>query len=272
MAKQPRRRKQTKKATTPRRPSQPKEASRDDEDARTPFIFRGTVVQRGAATLDQVPLTRDTLIVHVDEILRGPEVIAGFAGTDITVQLGAGQRAALGGSYLFHAHGWMYGDGLAVKCVRLAPDTDADVTRTKQALASAADAAVHARAAEAELVVTGQVMELREAARVPGAPITEHDPGWRQAVIAVESVEQGARAGRRPRQVVIRFASSSDVRWAKAPKFKVGQAGLWLLGDKKEGAALRAAAGAQKHEFVVVDPEDYHPVESSAQVRALLGK
>ncbi len=275
MARQPKRRKQTRKAAAPARPKVPRRtrAPREDEGDRAPFVFRGTVVQRGAATLDQVPLTRDTLIVHVDEILEAPDVLRGFEGRDITVQLGQGQRVTTGTAYVFHARGWLYGDGLAVQCVRLAPGTDADVSRTRRALASASDAALKARAERAELVVTGQVTEVRDVPRPPGAPITEHDPGWREAVIAVESVERGGpRAGRKPRQVTIRFAASPDVRWAKAPKFKVGQAGVWLLGDKQAGAAIRAAAGAPKHEFVVVDPEDFYPADASAQVKALLSK
>jgi uncharacterized protein YceH (UPF0502 family) len=56
------------------------------------FVFVGTVLQRGAATLDEVPMTRDTLIVHVDDILDSPHVLSGFIGKDITVQLGREQK------------------------------------------------------------------------------------------------------------------------------------------------------------------------------------
>ena len=58
----------------------PKKASVEKLTEQAQFVFRGTVVERGAATLDQIPLTRDTLVVTVDEILEGPPVLAGFAG------------------------------------------------------------------------------------------------------------------------------------------------------------------------------------------------
>jgi hypothetical protein len=237
-------------------------------------VFRGTVLQRGAATLDQVPLTRDTLIVRVDEVLDAPEVLAGFAGREITVQLSAGLRANTNESYVFYTNGWIYGAGLAVQCVGLTADTDADVRKGRQVLESAPARAIQDRAKRAELVITGRVTEVREVSP-PRAPITEHDPQWQQAVIAVASVPRSASARtRKPRQVVVRFAASRDVQWADAPKFAVGDGGLWMLGDKadKERERLRAAAGAQKNEFVVVDPQDFYPAEFSERVLSLMNR
>jgi hypothetical protein len=147
---------------------------------------------------------------------------------------------------------------------------------SRQALETAPERALRNRANRAELVVTGKVTEIREAPRQPKAPITEHDPEWRQAVVAVEDAPRtGASRARKPKQVVIRFAASPDVRWAKAPKFAVGDAGVWMLGEKKQtkdAEAMRTAAGAQKNEFVVVEPEDFLPMEFTERVRTLLAK
>ena len=238
------------------------------------FVFRGTVVQRGAATLDQVPLTRDTLIVTVDEILDGPEVLAGFAGQEITVQLQKGERAETGRSYVFYTNGWMYGQSLAVRSVGLTDDAEPELRMAQRALETVPVRAIQERAKRAELVVTGRVTEVREA-RPPDAPITEHDPQWRQAVVTVESMPRAAsRSARKPRQVTFRFAASPDVHWARAPKFTVGDAGVWMLGDKdrKQTAELRAAAGARSDEYVVIDPEDFFPAEYSEQIRALVSQ
>jgi len=237
------------------------------------FVFRGTVQQRGASTLDQVELTRDTLIVTVQEILKSPEVLLGFEGRDITVQLPPGERVNTGEPYLFYTNGWIYGTGLAVRAIAVAPDSDVERRQTRVALETAPMRAVQERAQRAELVVSGRISEVRQVPRSPGTPITEHDPLWQQAVIAVDSVETAASGAlKNAKQVVIRFAASPDVRWAAAPKFSVGESGMWMLGDKKEGAALRAAAGADKNEFVVIEPEDYYPLELSGQVRSLLRK
>lgn len=239
------------------------------------FVFRGTVVQRGAATLDEVPLTRSTLVVRVDEILDGPPVLAGFAGQDITVQLGSGQQAATGKSYVFHTAGWIYGAGLAVRCLKLTPETEAAVRASRQSLESAPERALKARAARAELVVSGRVTEVAEAPRLARAPITEHDPEWRRATIAVDEVPASSQrvGARKPKQVVVRFPSSPDVRWAQAPKFAVGDAGVWFLGEKKktkDTEAVRAAAGAAKSEYVVVSAEDFLPGEFTERVMSVL--
>lgn len=262
-----------KKATATKKAKAPKKATADELGEEAKFVFRGTVQQRGAATLDQVPLTKETLVVTAEEILRAPEVLQDFEGTEITVQLGAGQKVTVGKSYVFYTNGWIYGEGLAVQCVALGADSDADRRKARAVMETSPDRAIQERAKRAELVVTGEITEVRAAAPIPRAPITEHDPEWQQAVIAVDSVQQTAtETARKPKQVVIRFASSPDVQWAKAPKFAVGQAGTWMLGDKKEGAELRAAAGAQKTEYVVVDEEDFHPLESSERVASLLTK
>jgi hypothetical protein len=270
---------------TPRRPTRKagkrvgKPVEQVTEEAQ--FVFRGTVQQRGAATLDQVPLTRDTLIVRVDELLKTPEVLAGFAGADITVALEKGQRAEAGKTYVFYTRGWLYGAGLAVRAMAVTPESMADTRRTNMALEHEPARALQARARRADLVVTGRVREVRDPGRPAHVPITEHDPEWRQAVIDVHSVEQpgGSGAGsskkRKPSQLVIRFAGSHDVRWAEAPKFAVGQGGVWMLGDKaakKEQQVMRTAAGAAKTEYVVVDPEDFYPAETVETVRALLTK
>jgi hypothetical protein len=241
---------------------------------RAQFVFRGTVIQRGAATLDEVPLTRDTLIVRVDEILDGPPVLSGFSGQEITVQLERGLRAATGKTYVFYTNGWIYGSSLAVKCIGLTEETEADLRATRRAVEAAPERALRERASRAELVVTGRITEVREVPRQPGAPITEHDPEWRQAVIAVESVPHaGSGRARKPKQVTIRFAASPDVRWAKAPKFAVGDAGIWMLGEKqadKELKAMRTAAGATASEFLVVEPEDFLPIQFAPRVQAIL--
>ena len=252
----------------PRSRAKPQDST--EEEAR--FVFRGTVAQRGAATLDEVPLTRNTLVVTVDEILTAPEALQAFEGQAITVVLGTGQRASTGQRYVFHTNGWLYGSSLAVVCIRLTPDTDSHVGQLRQAMDAGAGRWLQERAQRADLVVSGQVKEIRDATQ-PDTPISEHDPQWRQATVAVSDVHRsGARLARKPRQVLIRFAASIDVRWANAPKFSVGDAGLWMLGDKKdtERAALRVAAGAEKNEYLVVSPEDFVPSQLAPQALAFV--
>ena len=254
-----------------------KKASAEPPAGPPQFVFQGTVLQRGAATMDELPLTRGATIVRVDEVLEAPPVLAGIEGRDITVQLGTGQTVSTNKSYVFQTHGWLYGSGLAVKAASVAPATDAGMRSARRTLESAPERALRARANDADLVVTGQVTEIAEVKRPPKAPITEHDPEWRRAVVNVEEAPAQGRRGRAkaPKRVVIRFAASPDVRWARAPKFSVGDRGVFLLGERaktKETESVRAASGAAKGEYVVVEPEDFLPIEYADRVRALLAK
>lgn len=234
-----------------------------------PFVFKGTVLHRGAATLAEVPVNKDTVVVRVDQILQGPDILQDYTGQPVTVQLSSRHKVAEGQEYVFHTDGWIFGAGLAVVAEDVSPAATAQKVRA--ALSSRETQALKSRAASAELVIEGEVKAIRKAPRPPGAPITEHDPEWQEAVVRVEQVAKGK--AKATKDVVVRFAASRDVRWARAPKFAVGQQGVWMLGDKKqnkEAAALRTFAAAPKSQYVVVDPEDFHSKEQAARVLSQL--
>jgi hypothetical protein len=229
------------------------------------FVFRGTVLQRGAATMAEVPPSKHAVVVRVDEVLHGPELVHEFVGQPITVQCD-GQTLTDGHEYVFHTNGWLYGSSLAVVCVAVAPATADDVQKMR-ALASAKPSEdLKARASRADMVVTGRVTQVRQAPRVPGAPITEHDPEWQEAVVKVHHMARGTRR-RRPNDITIRFAASRDVKWARAPKFAVGQEGVWMLGDKTAARTeLHALANVPKDQYLVVEPEDFYSKEHGDRV------
>jgi hypothetical protein len=266
-------RKAAKGSSSPRRRSAaPRTARVATQAEQVEFVFRGTVLQQGAVTLEEVPATESTVVARVEEILKGPDVLQDYEGQPITIQLGARQKVTDGREYLFATNGWIFGAGLAVTCTALSPATAANVQGLQAALSAQPAKMLKARADRADLVISGHVTQVRQVPRPAGAPITEHDPEWQEAVIRVAQVARGGRrkaAGQQ--QVVVRFSGSHDIRWAKAPKFSVGQEGVWMLGDKtKEGAAVRAAVGVPKDQYLVVEPEDFHPKEHAARVLSQL--
>jgi hypothetical protein len=234
------------------------------------FVFRGTVVQSGAATFAEVPAGEDTVVVHVDEIIDAPDLLRDYEGQDVTVKLGRGQRADEGKSYLFRTAGWIFGAGLGVRCLSLSAAGDAQLQRAAEEVQATRTNALRARAQRAELVVTGQVAQVRKVPRPAGQPITEHDPDWQEATVTVHDVARGGRRQTAGRRVVVRFAGSRDVKWALSPKFVVGDRGLFMLGEKTaEHLAMRSAAAVPKDQYLVVDPADFVPEE---QAQAVLSK
>jgi hypothetical protein len=171
---------------------------------------------------------------------------------------------------LFRTAGWIFGAGLAVRCISLSAAGDAQLRGAAEEVLATRTNALRSRAQRAELVVAGQVAQVRKVPRAAGQPITEHDPNWQEATVTVHDVARGGRKQMAGRRVVIRFAGSRDVKWALSPKFVVGDKGLFMLGDKTaEHLAMRAAAAVPKEQYLVLDPADFVPEE---QAEAVLSK
>jgi len=257
------------------------------------FIFQGTVVKTKAATMSQVPVSPRTVVVRVDQITQAPPALKQFAGREITVELDKTSKVKEGQRATFYTNGWLFGEGLAVRSIG-----QKTVQRVAAAAAAAASAREPARAqAErdlkdrvdaADVVVSGRVSQVRLPAQPPAAralaaagepvpedgPISEHDPLWREAVIEVDDVIKGSHE---PKTVVVRFPSSTDVRWHKVPKFHAGQEGIWVLDKDQTGGPARAAlaaAGAEEAPgaatYAAVSPFDYQPPKRLNQLKRLV--
>jgi len=266
----------------------------ENEPQHATFVFKGTIKKLKSATMKDVPLGERTAIVTVDQIIEAPPDLAGYGGQDITVQLSGRQKVRVGQQMLFHASGWMFGDGVAVRSLRQEPVDDGDATS-----ADAVDDPVERRAQkqqrshfeDADLVVAGKVVAVRlpgdstprgKRAGRPTGPITEHDPQWREAIIQVDKVLKGAH---QKKQVVVRFPASSDVMWHEAPKFEAGQEGYFTLhkaeskkpetkGAKKQrgkarGTAAEKAAKTAEY-YLARDPADFQPYDERGGVKLLL--
>jgi hypothetical protein len=192
------------------------------------------------------------------------------------------------------------GDGVAVESVR-----EQSAAETPKTLAArGADPTqnlkqrdVESRYSNADLVVQGQVVSvdvpemLRDSQRtamrssakrgvraaaavVPDVgPVSEHDPKWRDATIEIAAVHKGNHGAR---TIKVRFPSSTDVRWYKAPKFHPGDKGVWMLKKNRTepvsaGALKSAAAAASTEEvFTALDPLDFHTANALHVVAPLL--
>ncbi len=273
--------------------------------SRAKFIFQGTVQKIGAATLANIQADEKTAVVTVDAIVQGPPALQAYAGQPITVQLAPKEKVQPGEQATFYAKPWIFGDGLAVSSIGHTPIavTATVAAATNRPLERLLRSGVDERIATAEAVVTGRVVSVhlpeeestsvpratgvRTAALAgPAAPakperISEHDPIWRDAVIEVKDVQKGEVGGR---QVIVRFPSSEDVRWHRAPKFHPGQEGVFIL-HKSEGGppasegAVRAAstraaaagrgAAAEPEHYTTLHPADFQPADQAVSIDLL---
>src|ERR1700674_562493 len=273
------------------------------------FVFKGTIRRLNAAAMPQLTADGRTAIVLVDEILQAPAAFASFAGKEITVQIGGRKKIASGDKALFFANSWRFGEGIAVRAIDFLP---ADYVPSPSRVVSHAPTAVHGltparppatealanqelqrHVEAADVVVTGRVMAVRAPSEAASGPavrgaslrageakpsaqpqrISEHDPLWHEAVVEVTGVEKGPGAAK---QIVVRFPSSRDVRWYKAPKFTPGQEGVFILRKSTEVSSsptrMRAAGRAQVQPEVysAEDSADFQPMHRAEHIRMFI--
>jgi hypothetical protein len=250
------------------------------------FVFHGTVKSTKAANLKVITDTDRTAVVTVKKVVRCPRALATFAGQDVTVHLAAGERVVKGQQALFFTNGWIFGENLAVQSLghdavaapaaavaAAAQGPESDPTRALR------QQEIRERAAAAPVVVTGKVVAIglpqsetvaAVAAAAPGRPISEHDPFWREAIVEVQAVHKGSVT--KP-QLVLRFPSSSDVRWHRSPKFQAGQQGVFTLHpDSVSGhEALGLAAASLATDvgtYTALHTADFQPSDHEAEAAA----
>jgi len=242
--------------------------SLEDLVRRSQLIFLGTIEQLQAATMSRVPVTPNTAIVHVQEVVWAPQTLADPTGRDITVHLNTTERAATGQEAVFFVASWLYGESLAVVEVgRIAARGDLTDLRRRiaQARQRSADQLLHGRIARAVLVVAGRVSQTRPVpAQQQPQIITEHAPDWWEAVIAIGSVEKGHLS---QENLTILFPHSSDNAWIDSPKLSEGQDGIWILqrDQQERGWPLLRLPG-----LTALDPLDFQPANQVGRIRTLI--
>ncbi len=262
----------------------PKEAAK--------FVFQGKVKKTKAGNLKAVAGAARTAVVSVERVVRAPEGLAEYAGQDVTVQLAKGERVKQGQRAVFYAKGWMFGENLAVQSLGHEPvEEQAAAASTAlvgralepEAARAAAHQRIRERATEAPVVISGKVVAVglpgpsavtaaaAASGVTPDEPISEHAPFWREAIVEVQQVHKGSVGDR---QVVVRFPSSTDVRWHRAPKFEAGQEGVFSLHpDAVSGQAalgLAAASLGSKETFTSLSSADFQPAHNEAAAAAAI--
>lgn len=236
------------------------------------FAFRGTVEHVGAATEAAIAASDATAVVRVDQVLLAPEALAGFEGQLVTLEMQQAGSVQQGEEAVFFANPWLFGETLALHEVGHQP---VDALATIDLAKARADAALRERLDRAELVVIGRVADVRAlpssgmaGAAGPGlARESEHDPHWREAVLAVDNAIKGEPpAG----ETVLLFPASEDIAWARAPKFEPGQEGVFVLHRGEDVPGLRAVTALAAPAYIALEPLDVHPPEAAERVAELV--
>jgi hypothetical protein len=220
------------------------------------FIVEGTVSRLGQGTMPIVPDSENIITLRVDHVYQAPQALTRLVGDELTVLVKDPVGLQINERMIFFARGWLIGDGIAVEEVGRLSSPGADLAnRIASAQEDAADQVLSDRMSEAELVIAGRVIEIR--AWAPPAGVSEHNPNWQEAVVGISAVLKGDTSLTR---VGVLFPASLDVAWATAPKFQIGQEGIWIL--RREPAP---------NGYTALDAQDFRPASESSRIRRLLG-
>src|SRR6267143_6192909 len=204
------------------------------------FVFKGTVRKLKAATIPDIKDKSSTVIVRVDEIVHAPEEMSYFGGHEITVQLSGKKQVKVGQQAIFYTNGWLFGESIAVvslghHAVEEIPAALGVAMTTGDPVKNLATVDMKNRYEDAHLVISGRVRSVQlptdsvsalASAAEPITPFSEHDPMWNEAVVDVAAVHKGSND---QKSVTLRFPASQDVMWFKAPKFRPGHEGVFML-------------------------------------------
>lgn len=254
----------------------PAQAARARFLQQSDIVFTGTVVQAGASALKTLPPSPNTVLVTVNEILERPKSVGLAPGDTVTVQVRDAAPFRTGVQATFYTQGWIFAESIAVRevgheMVAAAAAPKVQQESVLQLRQQAQEEQLRARIAAADRVLVGRVVSTQPATmaafQAVRPPITEHDPDWQEAVIAVEATLKGELTER----VVVRFPRSMDVAWYGAPRFSEGQEGTFILQvDEVTGTPRAMLAGAPVTSFTALDQLDVLSKADSARVRALL--
>lgn len=232
------------------------------------FVIAGRVEKTGATTMSMVAAAPNTGVFKIDQILHGPSVLSGFAGKEITVIFQESGTVSAGERAVIFATSWLYGESLAVIEVGRTELRERDIMRDEinDAYRRLDDERLLERIVAAELVIAGKVAKTEPAPEEiqRRMPITEHTPVWSVAEIQVAGVLKGHHESKR---VSIFFPSSTDVAWHDSPKFKTGDAGIWILqrNQQERGWPMMRVEG-----LTALHPLDFQLTERRAHVQALI--
>jgi hypothetical protein len=116
----------------------------------------------------------------------------------------------------------------------------------------------------ASWVVVGKVVSAAPARVLTSESpeITEHEPDWWVARVAIESVEKGTG---RPSELEVLFPHSDDVAFYRNPKLSPGQESLFILHEDQMPKRSRGLEG-----LTALDPLDVQDLGQLLRVRLLL--
>jgi len=225
------------------------------------MIFSGAVTQVGASSVPSLSPRDDLIVVRVERGLLVAAVLGELRGRLVTVATRPPNKLKPNDRAIFFAHSWIHGRGIAVR--EVAREDISEEAAVAAAVAQLPRVHLESRALGAELVVDADVVRVTPAERTT---FERNAALWAVAELKVRSVLQGPPVD----SVMVYFPTSDHPLWARAPRFKEGQRGVFILRAPSRNRTPSEAA-LESTSWVALDPADFQPESQLEGVAKLLG-
>lgn len=216
------------------------------------FIFLGKVLRRRTKLTLPALTVSDPVPVLIEDVLASTDVMRGFKGREVFVVSKDPAALLEGASLVFFTNILVLGDHVVVQEIGTAEPLAGTASQITQL---ANERPLQQRVSAADLIISGLVISIVPVETTPPFTISEHDPKWWIARIAVQSVIKGATT--QP-DVEVLFANSLDIAWYKVPKLREGMSGVFSL---RLLNANEAPPEIARPIYQINDPLDFLPAE-----------
>jgi hypothetical protein len=256
------------------------------------LIFTGEVTRLSSATMPVVPVSANTIVVRVNQVVGGRDAVVDYAGREITVLIKDPQNFRVGDSFLFYTTGWLVGESIAVqeissRRIPLAAASGSLLKNIERAAQALETEALRRRISQADLIVEGKVVSTEPVEILPLAEaaaegnerlplVIEHNPNLKRAVIEVISVLEGGGATP-PRTITVLYPTGQDVKWTDTPRLERGDAGLFILNRAERSETfrtilrlIRGRVEGAENDYFISDAESFQPGSELERTKSLL--
>jgi hypothetical protein len=224
------------------------------------LIFTGTILESGTSSVPAVRPNQDLIVARVDRALRVDPALGDLVGKHVTILAATPQTLHVGQQAVFFTQSWIHGQGIAVRELDHLEAAQADTVA--KAVANLPQDHLIERLRGAALVVEAEVTKIGPPDR---SSRVRKAPWWAPAELNVKQVLRGTHR----KSATVYFPTADWPPWTRAPHFKQGERGIFLLHVPPDPATPREV-GLKQGGFVALDPSDFQPESQLAQITKLL--
>ena len=226
------------------------------------FIFSGSIAFPRSPTAPILSVDAPTVVVSVDDVIKAPPGLRGFAGSDVTVRL---LHPLAAGRYVFFADPLVVGGGIAVSERAHLDASRSAVERVAAAVQQSHKDLIARRLDAATLVALGTLGEVRSL--IEGSERPRGVP-WAEAPLEIETVAKGSAKNGRVVVVGPRYGSR---HLPSAPPLRPGLHALFFLTSPPHEAMERLNPADRHSVFFIATSADIQPPEHLEAIERVPG-